>query len=412
MKSYRLLAILLLVSLLTLLMGGVASAQTLPVVTTDAASDVTTNSATLNGNLTDMGNASSVDVSFEWGLTVSYGNETGAQSLTETGTFNDSIGGLDPGVTYHYRAKAVGNSTAYGSDVPFTTGTSSPTVSTGAATNVTSESAVLNGVLTDLGTAGSVDVSFEWGLTTGYGNETTAQALGSTGAFNDSISSLSPNTTYHFRAKAVGDGTAYGDDLSLTTIGRIELEGIGFCTSWGAVIDVSFSGYVTITDRTHASPGSSLHVVGNITLHRPDGSDEIIDIEMYGNRVRSLFYLKQETTGKSITLSGSWIDTESGEPYIYASGGFALPNPEGESLKTARVGFVILRTPDVNVPDPERDGFVADMESIVARFTRLIDGLWDSLIGTGFRELLSGIISQLSIMIVALRDALGGSYVP
>jgi len=37
------------------------------------------------------------------------------------------------------------------------------------------------------------------------------------GTFGASIYDLNPNTTYHFRAKAVGDGTAYGDDLTFTT---------------------------------------------------------------------------------------------------------------------------------------------------------------------------------------------------
>ncbi|UCC61157.1 MAG: hypothetical protein JSV02_04865, partial [Dehalococcoidia bacterium] len=329
-----------------------------------------------------------------------------------TGAFSDGISGLDPGVTYHFRAKAVGDGTAYGGDMTFTTSSSGPTVSTSSISGVTPTSAIMSGTLNDMGTAGSVDVSFEWGLTTSYGSETTPQTITSTGTFSDTIGSLAPDTTYHFRAKAVGDGTSYGDDMSFTTLGYIELEGIGWCTSWGSIIDVSLSGNVTMVARTHASPGFSLHMVGSFTMHTPNGSDETVDVDLYGNRVRSLFYLSQETTGKSINISGSWIDADSGDYYIYGSGVFSLPNPDGEVLKTAMLCFVMLRTPGVDVPDPEGGTFVMDMESIVARFTRLIDRLWDSLIGTGFRELLSSIIAQLSIMIAALRDALGGSYIP
>ena len=49
-----------------------------PSVTTDNASDVTTSSARLQGNLTGLGTASSVTVSFEWGTgqSGSYPNET------------------------------------------------------------------------------------------------------------------------------------------------------------------------------------------------------------------------------------------------------------------------------------------------------------------------------------------------
>jgi len=94
---------------------------TLPAVTTNAATDVTTNSATLNGDLTSMGTASSVDVYFEYGLTISYGSQTTSQSVGSTGTFSAPISSLTPETTYHFRAKAVDHGTAYGADMQFTT---------------------------------------------------------------------------------------------------------------------------------------------------------------------------------------------------------------------------------------------------------------------------------------------------
>ena len=95
-----------------------------------------------------------------------------------------------------------------------------PTVTTNAATDVVDESATLNGTLDDLDTASSVDVSFEWGATTAYGNETTPQTMTSTGTFSVALSGLTPGATYHFRVKAVGDGTSYGSDLSFVTTGE------------------------------------------------------------------------------------------------------------------------------------------------------------------------------------------------
>jgi len=90
-------------------------------------------------------------------------------------------------------------------------------VTTNNATNITTNSATLNGTLNNLGTAPTVYVSFEHGLTTAYGQETTPQLMTTTGAFNFPLTSLLPNTTYHFRAKAVGDGTSYGLDKSFPT---------------------------------------------------------------------------------------------------------------------------------------------------------------------------------------------------
>lgn len=92
-----------------------------------------------------------------------------------------------------------------------------PTVTTNVATNVSTTTATLNGSLDNLGTTSSVDVSFEWGTSTSYGNSTTAKIMASTGSFSASLSGLSPSTTYHFGAKAEGTGTSYGDDRTFTT---------------------------------------------------------------------------------------------------------------------------------------------------------------------------------------------------
>jgi len=94
---------------------------------------------------------------------------------------------------------------------------SQPAVTTNDATNITTNSATLNGNLDNLGTASTVYGSFEYGLTTAYGYETTPQEMTSTGPFSFPLTGLLPNTTYHVRAKAVGDGTSYGLDKSFTT---------------------------------------------------------------------------------------------------------------------------------------------------------------------------------------------------
>jgi len=104
-----------------------------------------------------------------------------------------------------------------------------PTVQTNAATNITCTTATLNGNLTSRGTASSVQVSFEWGLTDAYGNTTTPQTKNSTGTFSANISGLTPGQTYHFRAKAVGVGTGYGSDLSFTTTPSCGLDIVTAC---------------------------------------------------------------------------------------------------------------------------------------------------------------------------------------
>jgi hypothetical protein len=192
---------------------------TAPSVTTNDATNFATTSATLNGELASLGTASSVNVSFEWGTaTGSYTHTTADQARIGTGAFSADLSGLTPGTTYYYRAKADGDGDAvYGEEKSFTTLTAPPKATTSSATEVHSTSATLNGIIDSLGTAGSVEVSFEWGLTTAYGSETTPWSETTTGDFNATLTDLIPNTAYHFRAKAIGHGIAYGDDIVFTT---------------------------------------------------------------------------------------------------------------------------------------------------------------------------------------------------
>ena len=188
-------------------------------VATKHATNISTNSARLNGELASLGTASSINVSFEYGTaTGSYTHTTADQATTSTGTFSADLRGLTPGITYYYRAKADGDGApVYGEEKSFTTLTAPPAVTTSTATEVHSRSATLNGNLTALGTAGSVNECFEWGPTTDYGNETTAESKTTADKYSAPLSGLNPNTTYHFRAKATGDGVAYGADMMFTT---------------------------------------------------------------------------------------------------------------------------------------------------------------------------------------------------
>ncbi len=100
-----------------------ALAATSPIAVSLAASSVAAGGAILNGNLTQLGTATKVNVSFEYGATKDYGKTTSVQPLTATGYFSANITGLFPGMTWHYRAKADGGAqgVAYGKDMTFTT---------------------------------------------------------------------------------------------------------------------------------------------------------------------------------------------------------------------------------------------------------------------------------------------------
>lgn len=103
-------------------------------------------------------------------------------------------------------------------------GTSTLTVSGAAlltlpATNITVNSATLNGQLLDMVGMSSYTTYFDYGLTTSYGNTASFGVMSAPGLLSANASALFPNTVYHFRAVAVSSNiTLYGGDLTFTTL--------------------------------------------------------------------------------------------------------------------------------------------------------------------------------------------------
>jgi hypothetical protein len=194
-------------------------------VATNSASEVTSGTVSLNGYLASMGPYSSVTVWFNWGNSSSVPNSTGKQVLYGPGPFSIQLSGLNPNVTYYFRAAAkpdtTGVSAVYGGINTFVTSGGDISVSTGAESGVSTNSATITGYLNAMGSYRSAYVWFEWGTTTSYGQTTNMQTTHSPGAFNYTLSGLNPGTTYHFRALAVptaaGSVTATGVDSFFTT---------------------------------------------------------------------------------------------------------------------------------------------------------------------------------------------------
>ncbi len=190
----------------------------LPSLTVDAATSVDDDEATLNGTLDDDG-GEACDCGFEWGETTAYGNTTPTQSRTTGQTFAQTISGLDPNKTYHFRAFATNAAaTTYGANRTFTTAAAAPIVVNNPATDITHVAAALNGTLDDDG-GEACDCGFEWGLTVAYGNTTPTQSKMAGQTFSQLISGLALNTLYHFRAFAINSwGTSHGADGTLQTL--------------------------------------------------------------------------------------------------------------------------------------------------------------------------------------------------
>ncbi len=97
---------------------------TTPTVNTNAATGITTSDAILNGTVN--ANASQTTVTFEFGADTSYGNTVLADQNPVSGSsdtpVSTSIGELEPGTNYHFRAIAQNaNGTTNGENMTFST---------------------------------------------------------------------------------------------------------------------------------------------------------------------------------------------------------------------------------------------------------------------------------------------------
>jgi YVTN family beta-propeller protein len=203
-----------------------------PICTTKAASDITYDSARLNGTVNP--NEAATDAYFEYGITttpITYPISTTPKSIG-SGISNvavtETITSLTLNTFYNFRVAGTNSKgTNYGNNLVFITGNSfgsAPTCTTDEASDITYDSARLNGTVIPNGVA--TDAYFEYGITTTpitYPISTTLQPIGNgitSVAISATVSSLTPNTLYNFRVVGTNGPltTTYGNNLTFTTI--------------------------------------------------------------------------------------------------------------------------------------------------------------------------------------------------
>ncbi len=206
-----------------------------PFVTTMAAETLTSTSVILKGTVVGNGdvNGASTNVVFEYS---SNANLTGAIEVSPASNGNipggsqtstdvtRTVTGLQTGLTYFYRLKASNNyGTNFGSTLTFTL-VDTPTVTTQAASNITTNSASLNGTV-NANSLTTSSIVFQWGTSIGNLNQTlSATPTTASGNQNTAVvgtlSGLQPNTIYYYRVAATNSlGTSLSSPItSFTTL--------------------------------------------------------------------------------------------------------------------------------------------------------------------------------------------------
>ena len=200
-----------------------------PIVTTADVTDITQTTAVSGGNITDDGGAAVTARGVCWSTSQ---NPTVSDNHTSdgngTGSFTSNLTNLTANTTYYVRAYATNeNGTSYGEQKSFTTlqNIELPTVTTADVTDITQNTAVSGGNVTDDGGAAVTARGVCWSKDPNPTIDNSFISNGNgTGSFTIEISGLTSATTYYIRAYATNsEGTSYGEQKSFTTLQYIQL---------------------------------------------------------------------------------------------------------------------------------------------------------------------------------------------
>ena len=307
-----------------------------PTVTTTAATAILAYSATLNGTVN--ANNASTTVTFQYGLTVAYGNTvTAAQSPVSGNSalaVSGAIAGLTANTLYHFRCVGVNSGgTTNGNDMTFTTANAPPIVVTTAATAVLFNTATLNGTVNPNGASSTVN--FDYGLTVAYGSNvagTPSPLVGNSAqAVSANIVGLTPGTLYHFRVNGVNaGGTTNGNDMTFTTSAMPPT-----VVTTAATGIVGTSATLNGTINPNGAPTTSgfdygltlpyTLSVGGVPLNLNGNTVQAVSASLAGLTNNSVYHFRIKGTNAGATAYGNDLTFIIGCPISGASGAITGP---------------------------------------------------------------------------------------
>ena len=310
-----------------------------PTATTQAATNIESFSATLNGTVN--ANNFSSTVVFEWGLTTAYGTTTNATQSPLTRALDVAVSinltGLQSATLYHYRIKASNAvNITYSDDITFTTGLSGPQLTTTPVTAILAFSATTGGDITFDGgsTVTARGVCYGTSPSPTTANSITANGTGS-GLFVSDLTELTHATTYFVRAYATnGIGTSYGNEVSFRT---------------STVIPTVTTINITEISQRNASSG------GNITS---DGGANVTERGVLYSSNRTVPIIMDPRTSDGIgtgTFASSLVGLLSDLTYYvraYAINNVGIGYGEVESFKTLQAILPTINTLEVTEITP------------------------------------------------------------
>lgn len=244
-----------------------------PVVTTGSVTNINITDAIAGGSITDAGTGNITQHGHCWSTSQNpdINNSKTQLGIGTIGNFSSNLTQLSENTSYYVRAYATnGAGTGYGIQQIFTTMQSSlPILTTTNVSDITGNSAVSGGTISNNGGAFISDRGVCWSTDT---NPTTSDSYSSSGSgsgsFISNLTGLSPITQYYVRAYATNSaGTAYGNEISFTTGHEI-----GEFYGGGIVFYVDDSGQHGLISSTSDQATSSAWGCVSIVISGADGT--------------------------------------------------------------------------------------------------------------------------------------------
>jgi uncharacterized protein (TIGR02145 family) len=281
-------------------------------ITTSAVDPIGQTSAATGGNISYDGGVAIIARGVCWSTEVNP-TITNNKTIDGTGTglFLSSITGLTANTRYYVRAYATNSDgTTYGNEISFTTNPSLAVITTTSVSSITTNSAISGGNISNDGGAAITAYGVCWSSSANpiiYDDKSTDGS--GTGSFTSSINGLTDLTTYYVRAYATNSvGTAYGNEISLTTNPKISTNRASIITQTTATSGGSISndGAPSVTSRGVCWASFTNPTIDDNHTVDGTGTGDFIS-NLTGLTINTRYYIRAYYTTSEGTIYGNQV---------------------------------------------------------------------------------------------------------